>query len=702
MSSSIVLAASSLLILVAQANIYYEGCSTEGDFGGNEEKGHLYNTCIRDHQFVSKRFVWILTKSKFFRTTFDTCIFHDTDTKTQSFSGTKWSEVTFSHCTFRKSNMTFIDSTLDRVNFINCTFGDDVHIHFERFQMQSVLFKNCNFGDGNMHVKSGEVHSVEFNGCTFGGQSVRSKTSYKTEDQGGDIQFSYVAIHNLLFHDCRGNTNAISFAYASIEDLSIRQSTFGLLNCSTNTLTNEEDSQRHVQLVHAVIINSSFTNGLSCLNAMVDRLFVSNTEFGDLFNLANSLLISPVLRSLQSMEGTMDLSHTVIHQGMELQSINISKVTFDHAHIHATTVSFLSTLSLETAVNTGDEWTWHDDSVSLSDTVFPSFLIGSQCCSTLCAKKQCKCNETAIIDQIEQSANLTQDQCPSLNSSTRYSEKSDNPACFPASARMHVSDAGSHGQDRVRMDRVTLGMLSDPPSYGAIYFFGHADHDALHDYVSVKVAMHGDNSTRELLISADHLVPVNVEQQQDHTQYLKAAGELRHGDRLQCASDDDAGGRSVCVVRAIGRERRWAKGVYAPVTTSGRMVVDGVVVSCFTTHVKAQSAQALLLPLRMVHVFGGKIGRRVILKRCVWLHRRSAARAVRRLACAYERLSGVLRRWWVVWGAREATEALAGGSTWTALALCANVLCGRSGSFVKKATWLRRFETDPLQTSHNT
>lgn len=703
MSSSILLVASSLLILVVQAKIYYDSCLTEGDFGGNEKKGHLYNTCIRDHQFISKRFVWILTKSKFFRTTFDSCIFHDTDTKTQSFSGTKWSEVTFSHCTFRKSNMTFVDSTLDRVNFINCTFGDNVHIQFERLQMQSVLFKNCNFGDGTMHVKSGEVHSVEFNGCTFGARSVRSKTSYKTEDQGGDIQFSYVAIHNLLFHECRGDTNAISFAYASIEDLDIRQSTFGLVNCSTNALTSEEDNQRHVQLVHAVIINSSFTNGFSCLNAMVDRLFVWNTEFGDLFNLTNSLVLSPVLRSLQSMEGTMDLSHTAIHQGMELQSINISKVTFDHAHIHATTVSFLSTSSLETAVNTGDEWTWHDDSVSLSNTVFPSFLIGSQCCSTLCAKKQCKCNETAINEQIEQSANLTQDQCPSLNSSTRYSEKSDTPACFPASARMYVSVAGSHGQDRVRMDRVTLGMVSDPPSYGGVYFFGHADHDAVHDYVSVKVSMHGDNSTRELLISADHLVPVIIgQQQQEHHQHLKAAGELRQGDQLQCTSDDETGGRSACVVRAIGRERRWVKGVFAPVTTSGRMVVDGVVVSCFTTHVKPQSAQALLLPLRMVHIFGGKFGRRVILKQCVWLHRRSAAQAVRRLARAYERLSRVLRWRSVVWGAWGSREALGGGSTWAALALCANVLCGRSGSFVKKATWLKRFETDPLETSHHT
>lgn len=694
MSSSILLVASSLLILVAQATIYYENCMIEGDFGGNEEKGHLYKTCTRDHQFISKRFVWILTKSKFFRTTFDSCTFHDTDTKTQSFSETKWSEVTFSHCTFRNSNMSFVDSTLDRVNFINCTFRDNVHIHFERFLMQSVLFKNCNFGDGTMHVTRGEVHSVEFNGCTFGTQSVRSKTSYKTEDQGGDIQFSYVTVRNLLFHDCRGDTNAISFAHASIEDLDIRQSTFGLLNCSTNTLTSEEDNQRHVQLVHAVVINSSFTNGVSCLNAMVDRLFVWNTEFGELFNLSNSLVISPILRSLQSMEGTMDLSHTVIQQGMQLQSININKVTFDHAHIHATTVSFLSTSSLEPAVNTGAEWTWHDDSISLSSTVFPSFLIGSQCCSTLCAMKQCKCNETAIDEQIEQSANLTQDQCPSLNSSTRYSEKSDNPACFPASARMHVSSAGgSHGQDRVRMDRVTLGMVSDPPSYGSVYFFGHADHDAVHDYVSIKVSIPGSNLTRQLFISTDHLVPVITGQQQPGArQDLKAAGELRQGDQLQCMSDKEVDGHSVCVVRTIGRERRLDKGVFAPVTTSGRMVVDGVVVSCFTTHVKPPSAQALLLPLRMVHVFGGKIGRRVLLERCVWLHRRSAAQAVRRVACAYERLSGVLRWWRVVWGARGATKALAGDSTWTALALCANVLCGRSGSFVRKAIWLRRFE----------
>lgn len=64
-------------------------------------------------------------------------------------------------------------------------------------------------------------------------------------------------------------------------------------------------------------------------------------------------------------------------------------------------------------------------------------------------------------------------------------------------------------------------------------------------------------------------------------------------------------------------------GLYAPVTMSGVMVVDGVVVSCFTEIVKEPAAMALLAPLRWLFRSGGRLGSFVV-GNANFLHGRSA------------------------------------------------------------------------------
>ena len=131
--------------------------------------------------------------------------------------------------------------------------------------------------------------------------------------------------------------------------------------------------------------------------------------------------------------------------------------------------------------------------------------------------------------------------------------------CFPGDATCQVQ-----GQGTVLMRNVKLGdkILVQGGKYEPVYSFGHHSEHAEHRYL--KLVAPG----RTLEISKDHLVFVEGGR-------VVPASSVKVGDKLQLADGELAS------VEAIEDSRKL--GAYAPFTASGKVVVNGVVASSFTS-----------------------------------------------------------------------------------------------------------------------
>lgn len=135
----------------------------------------------------------------------------------------------------------------------------------------------------------------------------------------------------------------------------------------------------------------------------------------------------------------------------------------------------------------------------------------------------------------------------------------------------------------MRMDAIQPGMLvHTSKGWEPVMTFSHAQRGTF-EFVELRT-----NGSMTLTASEGHFVIRG-----DGT--LTAAGEVRVGDVLRVAD----GTRTVQKVQRVMRE-----GLFAPHTASGQVVVDGFVVSCYTTAVKVAAAHAWLAPVRAAVALG--------------------------------------------------------------------------------------------------
>jgi len=145
--------------------------------------------------------------------------------------------------------------------------------------------------------------------------------------------------------------------------------------------------------------------------------------------------------------------------------------------------------------------------------------------------------------------------CPSESSST--------PApppvfCFSGSTLLHVKDKGP-----VRMDQVEVGdFVQTDRGFDLVYAFGHRNRDIEADYLSIYTKSHVP-----LEISANHMVFV----EREGTSKFIPAQSLIKGDLVI------TGDGGVDMVINIGKTR--SRGVFAPLTASGTVVVNGGIVA---------------------------------------------------------------------------------------------------------------------------
>lgn len=121
--------------------------------------------------------------------------------------------------------------------------------------------------------------------------------------------------------------------------------------------------------------------------------------------------------------------------------------------------------------------------------------------------------------------------------------------------------------------------------FSKVFMFTHRVPSGMYTFMYLHSAATGG----PLVLSPGHFLFINGE--------MKTARESRVGDLLTLAD----GTTSAITCITFGKER----GLYNPQTVNGRIVVNGVIVSTYTTAISPGTGHALLTPLRYLSQFSG-------------------------------------------------------------------------------------------------
>ena len=168
--------------------------------------------------------------------------------------------------------------------------------------------------------------------------------------------------------------------------------------------------------------------------------------------------------------------------------------------------------------------------------------------------------------------------------------------CFPGEAKVVVKNRGVICMRDMKIGEHVLTLdRNDQACFEEVFAFSHADRSATAHFLVIST-----ECGNRLRVSHDHLVPVG------RRRNLRPASSVRVGDLLsgfplsQTKSGfSDSVTASNLVVSAI--EERPYVGVYCPHVASGRLLVDGVLVSCYTTVLPAWLSHSLLQPAWLLY-----------------------------------------------------------------------------------------------------
>lgn len=188
----------------------------------------------------------------------------------------------------------------------------------------------------------------------------------------------------------------------------------------------------------------------------------------------------------------------------------------------------------------------------------------------------------------------------SASDETHADEDDDKDSnCFPGDATVFVYGVGAVRMDRLQPFAEVLVQRGSTVVYEPAIGFLHVVHPVANRLYDIKVVNH---STGQFKASANHLVFTTV----NGVRTSKMVKDLQVGDEL-IAVDMVSGGVKKSVVAFVGNSV--ASSLYAPLTQSGSIVVDGVVASVYASPSTAKQlshsvAHALFFPVRLVHWLG--------------------------------------------------------------------------------------------------
>lgn len=163
--------------------------------------------------------------------------------------------------------------------------------------------------------------------------------------------------------------------------------------------------------------------------------------------------------------------------------------------------------------------------------------------------------------------------------------------CFSGSDTVVVQ-----GKGETRMSDLTIGdmVLTGTDTYSTVYSFSHYFPQAKHEVLEI----HATNMTKPLEISPLHMMYING--------VLEPAANVKVGDSLRSHNEKQIQVQSVRTVLS--------KGIYAPLTNSGELVVNHIVASSYvvqpaflgaTYELQARIQHCAMTPYRVLYAIAG-------------------------------------------------------------------------------------------------
>lgn len=190
---------------------------------------------------------------------------------------------------------------------------------------------------------------------------------------------------------------------------------------------------------------------------------------------------------------------------------------------------------------------------------------------------------TASLPPVTPAASTDTPPPPTVPHEIRMATPQGNPVCFPASARVTLYD-GSKAGKQVLISDLNVGdkVLSVEPSTGEVqfsdvYLWGHKDADSVATFYTLTTA-----SGKAIQLSKEHYVYVSETSSGSITDAVPLTpGFLKVGQALWSYE-----GQMICSP-IVSIELSEEKGLYAPFTLNGTVIVNGVYASSYAVPMPA-------------------------------------------------------------------------------------------------------------------
>lgn len=566
-----------LLFVSVSADILWDTCEGPADHP-SITKGNYYNLCILDHKFKNETHAWTFTRSTITNTLFDSCNFQNTDKTTSNFTETNWQDVEFRDCRFGSYTdepMIFERFEMTNVIFKDCVFHNTANLNFTRFKFNNVTFDGCQF-ESDTNFELGEINSLTFDDCHF----ARS-ASHKAASGDDALRFRQLTLRDMLLIDSTV-INPIRFEGVSGADIAINDTAFGAFWCHSvpemkrNVPVIKYRSEFNDTAFQAV----SFSDDVTCDETSWMGFFMGNVTFNKNADFSDSEILDLYwdevdMESNKKDSLLLNFSNTYIKRRVLANTTIIG-----HADFEGTT---FETVYIQN---------FNASKPSFTDAQFrEQEFVDGYCCSKVCVSLKCKCNVSEPSGE-----------CPAGKSNVNTSA---TDGCFPAGATVSRYDGlVVRMEDLALAEKIAIG----GGEHSDVFFFGHRSSEQTSEFVSIQHA----GSDGPLRISPNHYLYVDGK--------LRTARSVRPGDRLRGAD-----GEYNLFVLNVKREE--LRGLYAPTSMHGDLLVDGVVVSSYTDVMHPGLSHKLLHPLRLLYRYGLDS----VVSRFTALHERSLAHVPRAL-----------------------------------------------------------------------
>lgn len=547
------------LILHTLGEVQYKNCEAPADLGGHDKKGVYFNVCIRNEHFANRTHGWVFKKSVIKKSLFTQCAFRDPGQE-DAYEDSTWIGVVFKDCLFGvqngnvKTSATFRKASFVSVLFDGCVFDASMDVIFTSFHFEGVRFHNCTFAN-EVTFTEGQIDGLQISKSMIGAPDKRPFNN------GGVMFFAKMGINGLSMRNCTGSAEIVMQA-AEVSSLQMRSCSLTRLTCHEILPALGAQAVHTVTLKDTFMQNVTFADGMYCDQATLASTEIQNLAVGNKLDLGGSKIRQLVVMNVSSVSDERCSNFSLAHadvDGRRVMGVKTTKGTLAGA-VFARGMQF-------------DDFSIANSGWDVTDTIFSQEKIGGECCTVACLSKGCKC-DVGVEGVL----------CPAGNSSVNVNIKD---MCFPGRSVVSVVDDGG-GVRRTFMRDVEIGqrVLYEEGSTSDIFFFGHkSESHALYHVLHIR----SNSVTTQLSMSGGHMMPIVGRGD-------IAARQVRVGDGVFMGNG--ARGR----VQAV--EKKVLRGMYAPTTVVGRIVVDGVRVGCYTETVPGRMAHVCLAPLRALYRAG--------------------------------------------------------------------------------------------------